>query len=406
MAPSTTITGVITGVITSLLLIPALYLDVPRAYISDWTAVSREVGLVTTLLAAVVWVLCGMLAAFLRPERPIHSGALAGFIAGALSLLCVGLTAAGVMAHGDLISSLETGRATTLELKRGIAVSAVLVPFYQTVAGVALLGAGTLLGWMGGVIQDLWKGVPTRHTPTIRPSPVPWLGLATGLLAVPALLAGILTVEQMLFEELGGTSTWIGQAQLTSPLLLGAVLMAGCLFVIARDAVIVRRAGQGFRAIVWLLTGVALMGIQAMIAVPVYWQVLITPGGWGSVVLMGGGLLTGLIAGTMSTAEPATTPRTFGEIVAEAILCGVLMALLVAIHGTSAGMLIGLISAPWVEVITGGASAIDTQTAAGALDQAYIGHLSYPALAASTTVSYVVIAVPVWLVAAALRNRR
>ena len=405
MKASTTIIGAVFGVATAGLLGPALYLDVPRAFISDWTLVSREVGLGCTLGAAAVLVLCGMAGAWADPDRPARSAALAGFIAATIALVTVGLPAAGVIAHGDLIGSLESGRATALELKRGIAVSAVLVPFYQTLAGLGLLLSGLVLSWLGGMVYDLWRGAATRAPALVRPSPVPWLGLAGGLAAVPSLLAGIVAVEQLVFVELGGKSTWQGQAQLTSPLILGAALMGACLYVIARDAVIVRRAGQRGRAVVWLLAVVALLGVQALVSIPVYWQVVITPGGWGAIFLFGVCPIAGLLGGRFTTADLETAPRVFGEMLAEAMVTATLLVTLVALHGTSAGMLIGLISAPWVEVLAGGQATIDTQTASDVIHQAYLAHLAFPALMAAIVTAYMVVAVPVWMGARALRSR-
>ena len=79
------------------------------------------------------------------------------------------------------------------------------------------------------------------------------------------------------------------------------------------------------------------------------------------------------------------------------------MVVLLALHGSSAGLLIGLISAPWVDVLLAGGTAMDTQTAAGALQSAYLAHLAYPGALLGLTMAYLMLGVPVWLVARARR---
>lgn len=404
MKASNTIVGLVGGIAVTLLLLPGAYLDVPRSYIVDWTTAPRSAGLVTTLLAAVAIVLVGMAAARQQPDEPARAGILAGFIASAVGLVTVALPASSLMAMGSLIAELEGGRVRTIDLKRALATGVILVPFYQALAGAIVLGSGVLLGWLGAVVQDLWKGTPVRHTVTVRPSPVPWVGLAVGLLATPSLLAGIGTMESIVFEQLGGTSTWLGQAQLTSPLLLSAAIIGGCLFYVARDAALVRREGQTMRAIVWIIAALGMVGVQGMVAVPIFWQILILPGGWGALALLALCPLAGLVVGTTTKAELETAPRLFGEVVAEAVVAATIAVLLIAVNGSSAGTAIALVAGPWIEPLATAERTIDTISAADAVHATFMAHAAFPALLLAFLVAWMVVAVPLWGMASRLRR--
>jgi hypothetical protein len=406
MKATITTVGLLGGVAASLLLLPAAYLDVPRGYITDWSTAPINTGVITTLIALLVMVLTGMAGANRRPELPATSGIVAGLMASAVALVSVGLPSASVMAMGELVAELETGRVSSLQLRKALAAGIILLPFYQAIVTALFLGTGLLLGWLGGVVQDLWKGTPVRYTPSVRPTPVPWVGLAVGLLATPTLLAGIAAYDGRITTELGGTSTWLGQAQLTSPLLVSGAIIGACLFVIARDAAIVRREGQRMRGLVWLVAAIGMVGVQALVAVPAFWRIILLPGGWVAGALVVGSLLAGLLAGRWSNLDLETTPRTFGEVVAEGQLAATLAVVLLAVSGTSAAIAAALLANPWFTALAGAeGGVVYVESAAQAIHTLFVSHSAYPVLMLVGMIAWSFLAVPIWGAAQRLRKR-
>ena len=403
MRPATIIGGALGGLLVAALLAPSLYLDIPRSLISDWTTAPRSVGLLTTLLAATSLFLVGMAGAAGTPHRQGAAGTLAGLIASMVALTAM-LPGMAVLAHGPLIELVEGGRATTEALRRAIVTSAILTPAYQTLGAAVLLAAGALLGWLGGVVHDLWRGQPSRVIPAVRPSPVPWLGLLAILVAVPAQLGGTMAVERFVFSDLGATSTWVGQAQLTAPLSLAGAIAAILVARIARDAMLVFRDGQRARAAVWMLGMGSLLVVLAAVSIPIYWKVLLLPGGLVGTLAVAAAPLVGGILGWRTPMDLDKQPRIFQDVVGEGVLVGVLCGAIWALHGASSGVAMALLSLPYRELLLGEASKVSTDPLGQAIHQLFVYHLTLPALMGLIAIGYLVFALPVWLVSRLLRR--
>ena len=402
MRPLTVFVGLLGGALAAMLLGPMMYLDVPRTYIADWSLAPRAAGLLSTVGAGAVWVATGVAGGASWPERQAKGGALAGFVAALVTLLMV-MPGLGVAAHGDLITMVEAVRVSDIDLRRAVVRSVVLPPWDQTLGAAATLATGLLLGWIGGVIHDLWRGQPTRAAPTLRPSPVAWVGLGSMSVMTPALLAGIVSTESLVFGDLGATPTWLGQAQLTAPLGLGFAIAGVCLGLIARDAVLVARSGARARAAIWLV-GAAVLVALPLAAVPIYWRILILPGGLVGMLSTGLFAIGGLIAGAASTDDLETQPRVFQDVVGEGVLAGALVAAQTSIHGFSATMAIGLLSNPFRSMLIDGVTQSSNASLAEAVQYTFVSHLALVAVGSAAAAAYLTIGLPVWLVARFLQR--
>jgi hypothetical protein len=403
MRPATILGGAFGGLLVAALLAPSLYLDIPRSMISDWTTAPRSAGLLTTLLAAVALVLSGMVGAAGTPDRQARAGAVGGTIAAMVAMLVV-LPGAAVLAHGPLIELVEGGRATTESLQRAIVTSVVRTPGYQALGAFLLLAAGALLGWLGGVVHDLWRGKPSRVVPAIRPGPVAWLGLLAITMAVPAQLGSTVAVETFVFQELGAKPTWVGQAQLTAPLALGGLIAAVLVALISRDAMLVFRHGQRTRAAVWMLAMAAMLLVLAAVSVPIYWQVLILPGGIVGTLAVLAAPLVGLFLGWRSPMELETEKRIFQDVVGEGVFAGVLGGAILALHGVSSGGAMAMLSLPYGELALGGATKVSTAPLGESIHQLFLAHLTLPVFMALLAMAYLMLAVPVWFVSRLVRG--
>ncbi len=403
MRPATIVGGALGGLLVAALLVPSLYLDIPRSLINDWTAAPRSAGLLTTLLAAVALFLSGMAGAAGTPDRQGTGGAVGGILAAMVAMVVV-LPGMAVLAHGPLIELVEGGRTTTEALQRAIVTSAIRTPAYQTIGAATLLAAGAMLGWVGGVVHDLWRGQPSRVVPAVRPGPAPWLGLLAIIIAVPAQLAGTMAIESFVFHDLGATPTWSGQAQLTAPLMLAGGIAAVLVSLIARDAMMVYREGQRGRAAVWMLAMGCLLLILAAVSVPIYWQVLILPGGiLGTLAVMVAPLF-GLFTGWRTEMAVEREPRIFQDVVGEGVLVGVLCGGIWALHGASSVGAMALLSLPYRELLVDGASKVVPAPLGDAVHQLFLFHLSLPAWMGMIAMGYLVVALPVWLVSRLARG--
>jgi len=397
MRPATIVGGAIGGLLVAALLAPSLYLDIPRSLMTDWTTAPRSAGLLTTLLAGVAMVLTGMAGAAGSPDRQARAGAMAGSLAALVALLVM-LPGTAVLAHGPLIELVEGGRATTGDLKRAIVTSVVRTPGFQTLGASILLSGGAMLGWLGGVIHDLWRGQPSRVVPAIRPAPTAWIGLLALTVAIPMQLGATVAIEAFVFDELGATATWTGQAQLTAPLALGGTIAAVLVSLIARDAVLVFRKGQRVRAVVWLLGMAALLAVLAVSSVASYWQVVMMPGGILGTLAVGISPIVGLILGWRSQMEVETDPRIFQDVVGEGLFAGMLVGAIFVLHGLSSSASMYWLSMPYREELLSGASKVSTVSLAESVHQLYLAHLSVPVVMFVLAMGYLLLAVPVWFV--------
>jgi len=403
MRPATIVGGAIGGLLVAALLAPSLYLDIPRSMISDWTTAPRSAGLITTLFAALALFASGMAGAAATPDRQGRAGAVAGTIAAMVALLVV-LPGTAVLAHGPLIELVEGGRATTEGLQRAIVTSAVRTPGYQTLGATILLMTGALLGWLGGVVHDLWRGKPSRVVPAVRPGPVPWLGLLATTVAIPSQLGTTVAIETFVFQELGASPTWVGQAQLTAPLALGGLIAAVLVALISRDAMLVFRKGQRMRAGVWMLAMASLLVVLAAASVPIYWRVLILPGGIVGTLAVLAAPVVGLILGWRSQMELEVDKRIFQDVVGEGVFAGVLGGAILALHGASSGGALAMMSLPYRELLLGGATKVSTAPLGESIHQLFLAHLSLPVFMALLATGYLLIAVPVWFVSRLVRG--
>ncbi|MEO0604978.1 MAG: hypothetical protein AAF211_26340, partial [Myxococcota bacterium] len=240
--------GLMGGVALALALVAPLYVGLPSHYVRDWLSMTTGGGQAGTVLAGLVLLGTGFLAGALTPRDAIRAGTGASLVAaflGAAWMLSPGIT---VESLGDLLRfdpTMDAKRTTANALRR--------VLWYPSTATLGLFAAGPALGALGGITFDLWYADPQRGPRTLRPSPVPFLGMLaiTGWGAALAYL-WVGAVEQL--ASLDASIDTIKQS--AAPAILGlwtAIFLCWAL----RDAVLWFRGAKKLRGVVWALGAIA-----------------------------------------------------------------------------------------------------------------------------------------------------
>ncbi len=241
--------GMMGGVALALALVAPLYVGLPSHHVSDWMYMTAGGGQAGVILAGLVLLGTGFLAAALAPTDAIRAGTAASLVAaflGATWMLSPGFV---VEALGELLDmDSRAGEPTQM-----VASALERVLWYPATASLGLLVAGPGLGALGGITFDLWYAEPSRPLRVIRPSPVPFVGMfATTLWGVALAYLWTGAIDQL--ETLDGTIGAIKQS--AAPAILG-LWNTFFLCWALRDAVLWLRGGVRLRGVVWALGAVA-----------------------------------------------------------------------------------------------------------------------------------------------------
>ena len=239
---------------------------------------------------------------------------------------------------------------------------------------------------------------------TVRPSPVPWVALGTIVLSLPMLLASVVGIESMCLTDFKATIQWGGQAQLTAPIFLSGLLGATFLAVIARDATLFYRSDQKVRAGVWFLGVLTLMAILAVVTIPIYWRILILPGGLAGMLAVMLGPIVGVGLGAKSQMVLEPRPRAFTDVLADSIAAATLGAGILATHGPSTLAALYLLALPYRDLLLRGATRVSTEPLGDAVQSLFLGHTALPTAILVGTVMYLCVATPLWLVSRLLKG--
>jgi len=149
--------GCLTGMAVVAALFYPLYVVLPKSSVADWRAGSESLGLILSMVAAVVLVAGGGLAArwggSLTRRNGAKIGALAGGIAGTMAFAALGAAAAGALGLGSARRGAE-----------GSMVDAIVQTTHFTYAALwGMLLGGATLGALGGLLSPPDTGGEKRQ---------------------------------------------------------------------------------------------------------------------------------------------------------------------------------------------------------------------------------------------------
>jgi hypothetical protein len=185
----------LTGVAVVAALFYPLYVVLPESYVVDWQAGSESLGLILSIVAAVVLVLGGVLAArwggSVTRRNGAKMGALAGGIAGTMAFAALGAAAAGTLGLGSAL----------LRGAEGSTASAVVQTANFTYAALwGMLLGGATLGALGGLLSPPDTGGEKQQDESaVRIAEV--LSIRLLLVSLLILVVAITTTPMLLSSE-------------------------------------------------------------------------------------------------------------------------------------------------------------------------------------------------------------
>jgi hypothetical protein len=187
---------ILAGLGGGLALIPALfyplYVLLPGRYIDGWAAGSSALGLLSGIVAVLLAVATGLLAArWARADSRVSGtlfGALAGGVAGAVVFFGLGAAAAAVAGNAPLLAHGLGLAASEAEAVRLLSEAMIGITWGVCGAFWAALLTGVGLGAIGGLLLPSTEGAPARLDP--RPVATSIL-ISAGLLSALALCASL-----------------------------------------------------------------------------------------------------------------------------------------------------------------------------------------------------------------------
>lgn len=185
--------GCLAGIAVVAALFYPLYVVLPAAYIADWQTGSETLGLILSLVAAIVSAVGGMLAArwgrAVTRRDGMKLGALAGGIAGTIAFAALGAAAAGTVGLGSTLLRGVAGSTVDAIIQTA---NFTYMALWGLVLGGATLGAlGGLLSppGTGGEKQQDESGIRIAEVLSIRLLLVSLLILVVSVTTTPMLLS-------------------------------------------------------------------------------------------------------------------------------------------------------------------------------------------------------------------------
>ncbi len=360
MRISTIVTGLGGGLVVAAALAAPLYIGLPARYLTaSWPYMTPEGSMWGFLGAFVLSIAVGLVAAALQPDDSIRSGTVAGLWSGLVASLAMVVPAAAVEACSDFVVLVQTSPALAeaedfAEVSRRAIVAVV---WYPVAAAACTLMAGLSLGAVGGVLHDLWRGLPGPTKRPARWSLVPVLGLAAGLLLTAVSMLGLTYLTGTVLPQLGGGGQSLGHVmKLASPAAMALVFATGFLAWTLRDAQLLYQERRRLRGTVWgaAATGMLLVMLIEMGALfpstwasPVTWLTLLSGGAVGIVTLM-------LSSRADEYLDPE--PRTVGELVGDSLSISFLVLGQGVLTAGGAAAAFGIVLVPYLEVALQGAA--------------------------------------------------
>ncbi len=405
MRTSTVIAGIVGGLVLAAVLVPPLYVALPARYLVNWYFMTSQGAMLGMVAALLVWVGAGFLAGSLAPEEAVRSGTAAGFLSSVLGGVVLVLPAAAVEACSDLVITTGIGRADAAKLSELTAGALLQVAWLPSASAVVLLCAGPALGAVGGVAFELWRGAPGRPGRELHLSlvPVVGLGMAVGL-GVP-LLWGLGRAHGAVFPALGMEPRYSALLELTAPLGILGVFTAGFLAWALRDAVALLRAGRRLTAAAWGLGSFALPPVLLVVAGVLFPRAYLSLWTLGSIGLCAVTALASVVAASRSDDLMVSRPRSFGEVLGDALLGGVLLVGQVVFVLGSMALAAWLIITPYVLALLQDAPLVDASPER-LVTLVYRYHWGAGASVLLVALLWLGVAVPVWFVRRAISGRR
>ncbi len=396
MRTSTTLVGVLFGALLAGALLIPLFVGLPSRYLNNWYYVHEQAGLFAVVGALVVWCGAGFAGAATHPEDCVRSGTTAGGVASLVGSVLIVLPAAAAEACGDLVAQMlgSPFGVRPDRLAGGLALAAVRAMWLPSTAALGMMLAGPALGAVGGVLFDLWRGLPTRQGREVHRSSVPVVGLVMVAISVGGFLWLLRQMELVYLPALGQTLALGARTQLTAPLALAGVLSAGFGWWVIRDAAAMYRGGVRMVGMLWLMMGLGLLPVIAALGVAIYPAVYTTLAAWLSIFATIIVLLFALVAGARSDDELQRSTRTAWDLVGQGVLHGVVVTAVPAMIGGSGALALALFAQPYADAIVSGSTQVTAYPSASALLLLMQGHWAMLGLIALITVVYLVPALP------------
>lgn len=192
--------GAAAGVIASAVLVPALYLDLPAAWIAGWTPAPAGLGVAGAVAAGVVTMAGGAAAVRSAGARgrvdALVGGGHAGFVAALVVMVLIGGTAATIHALGPIQAAI-LGPPPGEDAVKALLADAISRTFWSVAwAWLAATAAGVALGALGGLLGA--RGAPHRDEDGVGviEGLVGTVGVGWGLLQLLVVLVGLVGLDE------------------------------------------------------------------------------------------------------------------------------------------------------------------------------------------------------------------
>lgn len=398
MRTSTTLAGVLFGALLAGALVVPLYVTLPARYL-DWYYVPEQAGLFAVVAALALWCAAGFVGAATHPEDAVRSGTGAGVLASLVASALMVQPAAAVEGCAELVIQIQSApfgvRPQALaDLLGETMVRAMWLP---STGALGMLLTGPALGAVGGVLYDLWRGIPYGQNREVYRSSVPLTGLVMTCGAFAILLSVLKLLEGTYLPAVGAELDFLERAQLTAPVAIVALLATGFGWWVIRDATVMWRAGFRIAAAVWVFAGAVAYPVLLTEALVLHPTVLLTPGAWIGILGTGIGLVGGLAVCIRGDEELPSVPRGFGDLLGEGLMHGVVVAAVPTLVGGSSAAALYVFARPYVDALRAGTTEVTALPAEAGLNVVMQGHWLLALVIVGVTVVYLVPAIPLML---------
>jgi len=353
--------------------------------------------------ALALLIVIGFVGAATNAEEPIRAGTGAGFLAAVVGMIGMIGPAIAVEAASDIV--IASGGGTVTVSPAVLAGAVVDVSWLPATIGAVVLATGLALGAVGGVIFDLWRGVPSRTGRDIHYSPVPVVGLMASLVWGSAVAWMLRYVDNELLPGLQITPNFFQRLAMSAPLGLLGIMVAMLVAWGFRDSGVIFRSGARVLAVAWGGIVAAMPVFLMLLVVVLYPRAYTSPVTWSAVVLV---IVTAAIAlwtSFRSEDRLAEHPRLLPQVIADGVLVS-LATLGQGVMAIGASVLAGwLLVLPHLLELFNGKPRIAVNPEA-LVQRVYAS--GWGVLAAHIVVAamWLMLAVPAWMAISALANRR